>query len=123
MKHVTEDDLLGLIRGELPPAAAREVEEHAQTCARAQGPAGALHLVTSLDAKGLGRDSVRGEDFVFDRKRLAFGKSHAEGFAAISSVSFPGSGLVRDRSIAFQHWTATIATNAPTHHPNKTCEG
>ena len=32
MKHLSEDDLLGLVRGELPPGEAREVEDHAAAC-------------------------------------------------------------------------------------------
>src|SRR5262249_16798881 len=98
MTHATEDDLIGLIRGELEPAAAREVEEHATTCLSCKRELAWLRtergLVRSQPAllpahpwQGIERRIiVAREEKWARRRRLVAGGSAAAVFAAAASL-------------------------------------
>ncbi len=98
MKHLTEDDLLGLVRGELPPGEAREVEEHAAAC-----PGCKRELAWLRTERGLFRAQpvplpphtwqgierriiIEREQKLGRRKRVAYGGGAAAVFAAAAGL-------------------------------------
>ncbi len=98
MTHATEDDLIGLIRGELSPAAAREVEEHTTSCLtckrelawlrterglfRAQPAPLPAHTWQGIERRII----VAREEKGARRRRLLAGGSAAAVFAAAASL-------------------------------------
>jgi len=98
MTHATEDDLIGLIRGELEPAAAREVEEHATTCLSCKRELAWLRterglfrsqpaLLPAHTWQGIERRIiVAREEKWARRRRLVAGGSAAAVFAAAASL-------------------------------------
>jgi hypothetical protein len=98
MTHATEDDLIGLIRGELSPEAAREVEEHTTACLtcrrelawlrterglfRSQSSALPAHTWQGIERRLIVADEAKWER----RRRVVAGSGAAVVFAAAASL-------------------------------------
>lgn len=98
MTHVTEDDLIGLIRGELSPTETREVEEHTTVCLscrrelawlrterglfRSQSAPLPAHTWQGIERRII----VAREERSVRRRRLAAGSGAAVVFAAAASL-------------------------------------
>ena len=98
MKHLSEDDLLGLVRGELPPGEAREVEDHAAACPGCRRELAWLRTERGLFRaqpvplpahtwQGIERRIIIAREQKFERrKRVAYGGGAAAVFAAAAGL-------------------------------------
>lgn len=100
MKHLSEDDLLGLVRGELPPGEAREVEDHAAACPGCRRELAWLRTERGLFRaqpvplpahtwQGIERRIIIAREQKFERrKRTFYGGGAAAVFAAAAGLLF-----------------------------------
>jgi len=98
MKHLSEDDLLGLVRGELPPGEAREVEDHAAACPGCRRELAWLRTERGLFRaqpfplpahtwQGIERRIIIAREQKFERRKRAFyGGGAAAVFAAAAGL-------------------------------------